>query len=177
VKLYRLPRVEEAEQSGAYQAFVAGNAGRRAGAQQAVATKKAGLLAKVESWQITVPLLPFEKVRRKAIRSYNDFHEPLAWKRGYDFYPARLESDPEFLNRIMVNELRHNLSEYDAKIVALFGKTGKREAYVILNRKIHESIAAAYPELREACEKKIQEKSGDPAGFFAAEPGSMSKVQ
>jgi len=167
-KLYLLSRVEEAEQSDTYRAFVAANAARVAGARRAVETKKAGLLAEVESWPIAVPSLPFEQVQRNAIRSSNDYHEPLAWKRGYDFDPARRDSDPDFLDRITVNYLRHNLSEHDEKIVALFGKTGKHEAYVILNRKIHEAIAATFPEIRDECDRKIRLKSGEPERFFTS---------
>jgi len=69
------------------------------------------------------------------------------------------------LRRITVNHLRHNLSDYDRRLDDLFGKVGKSEAYIILNRKIYTSIADTYPDLAEECERQMYRKSGTHVEF------------
>lgn len=160
-KLYRTSRVEAAEQSAAYQAFVAGNAGRRGGARKAVATKRDRLLQELATWQIVLRPKPYETVVDAAIRAYNRFHEDLYYDRGHEYEPASRDSSPEFLQRITVNHLRHNLSNYEARLDALFGRVGKQEAYRILNAKIYERIAAEYPMLKEECERQLRRKNGE----------------
>jgi hypothetical protein len=64
---------------------------------------------------------------------------------------ARRNSDPEFLQRITINYIRHQHSEYDEQLEHIFGKVGTAEAYLALNRKIADAIEEKYPVLREAC--------------------------
>ena len=102
-----------------------------------------------------------EVVVDAAIRAYNRFHEDLYYDRGHEYEPASRDSSPEFLQRITVNHLRHNLSNYEARLDALFGRVGKQEAYRILNAKIYERIAAEYPMLKEECERQLRRKNGE----------------
>ena len=154
-----LSRVEAAERSPEYLAFVAGNAGRRSGAKKAVETKREQLLKDLAGWKIVLRAKPYETVVDAAIRSYNRFHEDLYYDRGHRYEPAARDSSLEFLQRITVNHLRHNLSNYDSRLEALFGKVGKQEAYQILNRKIYAKIAEEYPLLQGECERQMQRKS------------------
>lgn len=164
VKLYLLSRVKAAERSPEYLAFVAKNAGRRSGAKKAVETKRERLLKELAGWQIALRTKPYGAVVDAAIQSYNEFHEDLYYDRGHGYEPAARDSSPEFLQRITVNHLRHNLSNYDARLDALFGKVGKQEAYRLLNAKIYAKIAEEYPLLRDECERQMQRKSNCPSG-------------
>lgn len=168
MRLYRLARVEAAEQSDDYRAYAAATAGRRTGAKRAAATKRERLLAEVEAWRIEVPAMDLERVRRRAIRAYNDYHEMLLFERGHDYERATLGSDRAFLDRITVNYLRHELTPYDDRLRDLFGRVGTREGYAILNRKIHAAIAAAYPDLIDACDNKIRAATGDTEASICA---------
>jgi hypothetical protein len=57
-------------------------------------------------------------------------------------------NDLDFLARITVNYIRHELSEYDQDLMGLWGRVGKGEAYLRLNKKSYAAIAAQYPELK-----------------------------
>lgn len=119
------------------------------------------LLQELATWQIVLRPKPYETVVDAAIRAYNRFHEDLYYDRGHEYEPASRDSSPEFLQRITVNHLRHNLSNYEARLDALFGRVGKQEAYRILNAKIYERIAAEYPMLKEECERQLRRKNGE----------------
>ena len=77
---------------------------------------------------------------------------------NYDFTPATTDSDSVFLNRVIVNYLRHNLSNYDSKLDDIFGKVGKSEAYRIINTKIYAKIAEVYPVLKDECDNQLMSK-------------------
>lgn len=158
--LFLVDRVVAAEQTDAYRQFTEKNKNRVTGAKKAVKTKKERLLEELMGWQINVKKKKYHKVVRNAINSYNSFHHMLNVERGHEYIKASKNSDPEFLRRITVNYLRHNLSSYEERLDDLFGKVGKTEAYIILNRKIYESIAKAYPDLAEECERQMYRKSG-----------------
>jgi hypothetical protein len=134
--LFLVDRVVAAEQTDAYRQFTEKNKNRVTGAKKAVKTKKERLLEELMGWQINVKKKKYHKVVRNAINSYNSFHHMLNVERGHEYIKASKNSDPEFLHRITVNYLRHNLSSYEERLDDLFGKVGKTEAYIILNRKI-----------------------------------------
>ncbi|MFA5445678.1 MAG: hypothetical protein WC262_11975 [Bacteroidales bacterium] len=160
-KLYLTSRVEAAEQSDAYRAFVAGNAGRRTGARKAVTTKRDRLMQDLAGWQIVLRPKPYKTVLDAAIRAYNRFHEDLYYDRGHNYEPASRESSPEFLERITVNHLRHRLTNYDTRLEVLFGRVGKQEAYQVLNEKIYAKIAEGYPMLADECARQLRRKRGE----------------
>lgn len=159
MRLYLKSRVEETEKSEAYQKFLGENAGRVASARKAVDTKKEKLLKELSGWTIVLKAKPYQKVIAAAIRSYNEFHEEMLYERGHDYTPAKADSDPEFLQRITVNYLRHELSDYDDRLEALFGKVGKDDAYRILNKMIYDKIADTYSELRDECNRQMMRKN------------------
>jgi len=116
--------------------------------QKAIETKKQKLLDLINSIQITVKKVP--NVLREAIDSYNNFHESLIDEdgeplKGYD-NRASYDDDEEFLDRITLNYIRHNLTEYDESLSLLIGKVGKEEAYRLLNKRVTEAIKQVYPE-------------------------------
>jgi hypothetical protein len=156
MRLYLLGRVEEIERSEGFIVAKQIVEPRKVGAAKAVATKKAVLLREVSGWVIVVGKQ--ENLLRNAITSYNEFNGEIAFERCHDFTPASESGDKEFLHRILVNYIRHNLSDYDERIERMFGKVGKQEAYEILNRKIYAAIAVTYPDLVEECERQLSRK-------------------
>lgn len=152
MRLYLKARVEEAEETEKFIEFLESGKKRKTGSRKAVETKKQRLLKEVGSWDIEIQ--KEDDIQGKVISSYNEFKEEMLFERGHEYTPASRNSSKDFLNRITVNYIRHNLSEYDNKLDVLFGRVGKTEAYRLLNKKIHAKIAEIYPRLSEECNAK-----------------------
>lgn len=155
VRLYLKSRVEAVERSEAYQNFLLKNANRVSGARKAAETKKLRLLEEVAGWTIELEARPYPEIVEAAIEAYNSYRKMLYYDRARDYTPANTDSDPEFLQRITVNYLRHELSDYEYRLRVLFGKVGKTEGYRILNKKIYDKIASTYPQLRDECNRQM----------------------
>ncbi|MDD2741263.1 MAG: hypothetical protein PHV02_03260 [Rhodocyclaceae bacterium] len=146
--LYREVRVLEAEGSAAFAAAQDGIQKRKAAGKKAVETKIEKLMLAVAEMRVTVQHVGIDKVRRDAIRSYNDWH----WD---SCMPASLKSEPEFLDRITVNYIRHELTDYDYALEEVAGKVGVQIAIDTIRDKIYASIANAYPVLAQECKKQL----------------------
>jgi hypothetical protein len=84
-----------------------------------------------------------------------------AKERGKEYFVrdrASVHSDKDFLDRITVNYIRHELSVYDEKIDDLFGKIGKHEAFELLNQKIYTEIGRVFPRLRKEARRQLKAK-------------------
>jgi len=153
VKLYLISRVEESEASGEWIASHSKLARRRQGAQKAVDTKRTALMEAANRLQMRVPSLGPDKLIKRAVNAYNDRQD---YRGGFRY--ASVQCDPEFLNRITVNFLRHECSSYERQLEQTYGKIGVRDAYGVINAKIYAAISAAYPELAGECERQLREK-------------------
>ena len=158
MKLYLKSRVDDIEKTPAYLQFNEKNINRINGAKNAVDTKRTRLLSEVNNWQIQVKEKSLETQIKNAVRSYNNFHEDISYERGGEFIPADVGADQSFLNRITVNYIRHNMSHYDNKLDRLFGKVGKYDAYIILNKKIYAKISEVYPMFADECKRQLHRK-------------------
>lgn len=67
-----------------------------------------------------------------------------------------LSPNTETLERWMVNFIRHNLCEYDDKLLDLFGLIGKSELYQRLKSETLSRIAGVYPELEAECKRQAK---------------------
>ena len=99
----------------------------------------------MDGWRPSVDAGSLDDVRAQAIVHYN----ARRWIRDLDVEPepARLTSDPQFLERITVNYLRHAVSDYDDVLADLTRRVGKDEAYICVRTKVLEEIARVYPKL------------------------------
>lgn len=149
MKLYLLERVTAVEHSTEYQRFLKKNTGRITGAQKAVDTKKDRLIKEVMTWDIQLKPERSHTITQSAIQAYNKFHQDEQVSHNNNI---------SFLNRITVNYLRHKLTNYDEKLNVLFGKVGKDEAYVLLNKKIYKKISDQYPDLSSECHRQLMQK-------------------
>lgn len=104
------------------------------------------LINVVDSVKIRVNVIPLERARKNAMRSYNS-------RQKGNFIPATEVSDKDFLDRITVNYLRHNETKYD-EISRLLKLSSEKEAYSLLRVKTLRKIAEKYPELKKECRRQ-----------------------
>lgn len=149
LKLYLKSRVKAVENSLEYWRYLHKTAVSPKGDQKHGLTKKEQLIKEVNSWVIVLRREPSHTIVQSAIHEYNKSH------------PGGLPSHnitASFLNRITVNYLRHKLTNYDDRLRVLYGKGGKNEAYVLLNKRIYEKISEQYPELSSECHRQLTQK-------------------
>ncbi|MEU9861414.1 hypothetical protein AB0D99_11085 [Streptomyces sp. NPDC047971] len=144
VRLYRLERVEAVERTPEF-ARCAAVAGRRSAAARAGAeARRQAVLAAIRAEPIRVPRLPAAELERRAVR-----HRHLLGARS----PGGVAAGA--LVRWQVSFLRHALSRYETLLDGLYGATGRAEAERLLDRRLYEAIAAAYPALATECGRRI----------------------
>ncbi len=146
--LYCVARIEQAEAGSEFAQAQASIAKRKVAAAKAVTTKTAKLMVAIKAMPITVQQLGLAEARRQAIDSYN------MRGRGESF--ASNADDPTFLERITVNFIRHELTEYDVALWEVAGKTGIAGAVAEIRRRVYSAIAQAYPALSEECGRQIE---------------------
>ncbi len=156
MRLYTASRVEAAGSCEDWKTAVA-RARTRSEVGKAVAARKAADLVKeAEQLPITVTRLPLDQLRKRAIASYNAFHEELLWERGHDYETADAQSDPAFLERITVNYIRHHLTAYDTHLEEVAGRIGVSQAIATIRRRVYAAIEATHPEYAEECQRQPQ---------------------
>lgn len=155
MRLYRLARVTAVEEADQWSDLIAKATARRMAAARAAETKTRALLAELEGMEFTVPRMPSADLVRKACANYNERREE---RDDWDALPATPNSDAAFLDRIMVNYLRHRKSRYEKKLEEVKGRVGVGEAYLEINNRIYQAIADAYPELAEECRRQMERK-------------------
>ena len=149
--LYSVERVEKAEASEEFRAAQDSLARRRIAAKKAVATKTDNLLALVAAMPITVEKLSLARVRKDAIDSYNHRSNGLSFASNGD--------DAAFLRRIMVNYIRHELTQYDNSLWEAAGKTGAHHAVQAIRQRVYQAIAEAYPALAAECDEQFKTRT------------------
>lgn len=120
---------------------------RKLAAAKAVATKTARLVQAIQAMPITVERLKLSRLQQLAIDSYN------ARSSGHSF--ASRNDDPAFLERITVNFVRHELTQYDQALWEAAGKTGIAQAVTEIRRRVYGAIAQAYPSLCDECARQL----------------------
>jgi hypothetical protein len=160
-QLYALARVEACEQEDGWKQEAAKAAARSLVGKTVAARKAAELVAQAETLPITVRRLPLDTLLRRAIASYNAFHEELLWERGHDYERASEQSDPAFLERITVNFIRHELTEYDEGLEEVAGRIGVDEAAALIRQRVYAEIARIYPEYADECKRQIRFRHGE----------------
>jgi hypothetical protein len=150
MRLYAAERVAAAEADPRFAERKAISAKRSAVSAAVADRKRDELLAQAAAVRAQVPRMTRERLIREACDSYNAHRAA----RG-DASMAMPGSDPEFLERISVNYLRHELTGYESELAALFGKTGRSEASAVIRECVYDAIADAYPELAAECTRQL----------------------
>lgn len=150
--LYLLSRVVAAEATPEFRQAQAALAKRKAASRKAVKTKVDKLMADIEAMVVEVEAIPVGALKRHAIQAYNEWNSM-----SY----ATHHSDKDFLERIMVNYIRHNLTDYDYALEETAGRTGKAVAIATIRYKIFSAIAEAYPMFKHECDRQLARKEHD----------------
>ena len=129
MKLYKIKRAERIERSEKFIKEMESISKRKTAARKAVETKTAKTIEWANTLKINVPTLDKDKLLKKAIHHYEQFHET---------YVGSI--DDEFANRISTNYIRHECTNYDRVLGALGGKVGRAKAYEILKEKVNQTI-------------------------------------
>lgn len=122
---------------------------RRKAAQKATKTRQEKLLNNINKLEITVPRYDLPTLRQTACDHYNSH-----WTNSRDYKRAAPDDDQDFLDRITVNFLRHELSCYEAQLVEITGKVGKQVGYEQLKQRVLNAIAETYPDLSDECDRQ-----------------------
>jgi hypothetical protein len=148
VRLWSAKRVTEVEASPEFAARRAGSK-RRAAAPTAAAGRKPGdlLPGRIRAVPVTVPRMS----RGDVIRRSCEHHNQRAAVRDDPMASASPGDDPEFLGRITVSYLRHEVTGYEAELAGLSGRIGRAEAAKLIRACVLDAIAEAYPWLADEC--------------------------
>jgi hypothetical protein len=149
-RLYLVVRVEQAEQVSAFLDAKGKAQVRRARGQAIAARKVEAMQAWVAALQIMVPRFDAERLCQQACAHYT----------RRSFLRATPADDQAFLQRITVNYLRHEMTDYEALLEQTFGRVGADEAHLGVARRVFAAIAEAYPGLADECARQVQRRLG-----------------
>lgn len=155
---YFLPRIERIETTDDFKTAQTAYLTRRDAGKRAAKKQTEKRLEKARTMIIRVRRLPETEVLDAAIDHYNFRQSSRHWHDydDYDYFtPADRDSDPQFLARISVNYIRHELTSYDSKLFAQRGRIGGDAAVPIIRRRVFEEIACAYPHLEGECDRQM----------------------
>lgn len=152
--LYSEPRVIAAEKSDAFARAQANIAKRKLAGQKSVRTKIATLLAAVDAMPVFVKKIDEGRLRRIAVDAYNELH----WDSDM---PASVRSDSLFLDRICVNFIRHELTNYDVSLEETAGKVGVAAALSKIRTKVYSAIERVYPMFSQECKNQLHKRCID----------------
>ena len=117
----------------------------------AVETKRAALMQQVLEMQVSVETRPEHWVRRAAIEANNEWH--------WDGDGAAEDAPAEFLERITVNFIRHNLTAYDRALEEVAGRVGIASAVRSKDLLSHRrAIGESYPALADECSRQLMRR-------------------
>ena len=153
IKLFLIKNIEAIEKSYEFQQYKKLVLRRKASAKKGVRTKTKKMLQKINT--LLIEIKKINDVTDLAIKNYNQWNAQKA--RDVEFV-SRQSVSQEFLDRISVNYIRHNLTKYDYNIQELYGKVRKQEAYDLERFLVFTEIAKAYPEFANECRRQYLQK-------------------
>ncbi len=151
VKLFLISRVEEVEATEAWKQAKEAADKRSASARRGVATKVQDLLDEAEAVEIDIPIMSRGLLVRLACDANNSRHH-TKW--------VSPKSEPEELNHIIVNYLRHEHILYDMLLYSNCGRIGHAAANMYFRRRVYNLIAQTYPELSDECLRQFERRHG-----------------
>ena len=131
MRLYLKQRVIDGEKTKEFADHYAKHQKRSAVASKVSGTKKAAMIDWANSIQIPVSIMPWDTLLREAYRSYNEHNEGKDdYDRTRSVDAATQQSDQAFLERIVVNYLRHQPLQTEIlglsqKFVDVFGEADR----------------------------------------------------
>jgi len=171
IRLYRVERVEAAEQSEEFKTVAAAAVRRSVAAKVAAQRRRREVLARITAEPIEVLRLAPRRLEQLAVEYRRRRDEE---KRAYE-RPSHVageatdtSADHRAPNRPVpdhwkVDYLRHRLTRYDELLDGVRGSTGRSAAEELLRRRIYAAIAEAYPDLERECERQLSERECGPS--------------
>lgn len=159
--LYFIPRIERIEQTEEFKSahekyLTRRNAGKLAAKKQAEERIKSA-----RTMPIRIRRVPVEQLLEDAMDHFNRRRHWRDWDDDnyFEFKPADQNSAREFLERIQVNYIRHELTSYDSKLLAQRGRIGGDDAVQIIRRRVFFEISYAYPHLENECFRQMRSRN------------------
>lgn len=160
MQLFEVHRIRQIERTEEFRREMEKVEKRRAVAKRVTEERHAATLAKVAA--LPPPELPSrspEELRNLAIHHYND----LCAAREHHEKFASTSDSAEFLERITVNFVRHELTDYEKSLQVLHGQVGASDARMEVAERILDAIAEAYPWLGHECDRQAMARWTDAA--------------
>lgn len=156
MKLYSEEYIDTILKSSEFVNLVGKNINRRLGALKSTTTKVERLMRDIDNLNITIKRI--ENVELLALHQYNEYNIT-------QLRLANVKDDVRFLDRLCVNYIRHELTNYDNSLDFTVGKVGKYKAFNRINEKIYTRIKEVYPQYSEECDRQLKIKIGDDLGW------------
>lgn len=156
MKLYSEEYIDTILKSSEFVNLVGKNINRRLGALKSTTTKVERLMRDIDNLNITIKRI--EKLELLALHQYNEYNIT-------QLRLANVKDDVRFLDRLCVNYIRHELTNYDNSLDFTVGKVGKYKAFNRINEKIYTRIKEVYPQYSEECDRQLKIKIGDDLGW------------
>ena len=152
MKLYSEEYIDTILKSSEFVNLVGKNINRRLGALKSTNTKVEKLMRDIDNLNITIKRI--ENVELLALHQYNEYNIT-------QLRLANVKDDVRFLDRLCVNYIRHELTNYDNSLDFTVGRVGKYKAFNRINEKIYTRIKEVYPQYSEECDRQLKIKIGD----------------
>lgn len=143
IKLYFQKRIEDIEREESFIQLKAKAAIRQISAKKSIAQRKEKFLSEISKYQPEIPVIPKEELFERAKKHYEEIN---LYK--YDKLRNLMNPDDDFIVRISINYIRHELSDYESQLAVIAKKVGVDDAYQIIREKVNEEIIKVYPYLK-----------------------------
>ena len=124
---------------------------RRKSSEKMVETKKDNLLIQISEFPISVEIIPRYELVPLVIDDYNN-------RNYYKDYLTLRDLDQSTLERLTVNYIRHNLTEYEDHLYTIGDQVGKKEGARLLKEITNNCIGESYPDLTRECALQLRRR-------------------
>lgn len=151
MKLYKISRVESIEKNEQFLIDFQKTILRRKSSAKMVETKKDNLLIQISEFPISVEIIPRYELVPLVIDDYNN-------RNYYKDYLTLRDLDQSTLERLTVNYIRHQLTEYEYHLYTIGDQVGKKEGARLLKEITNNCIGESYPDLTRECALQLRRK-------------------
>ncbi len=153
--LFSESRVLETEGEPSFEKLKRKSAERSIKAKDLAEGRRSKRIESIEEIEIPIEKADDEILLRLSIDNYNVLQ--LGKNSGLS-ESASVSSEPEFLERIQVNYIRHELTPYESLLAAQFRQIGRDEAERIIREKVLVKIGEVYPHLKDEADRQLHRK-------------------
>jgi len=151
MRLWSLETVLKVEQDPTFQEALAQAQRRREGGRKGALRRRELTLELARELPLEIERIPPDELLQLVQEDYWAYEG-----KRVEFKPW---GNPDPLrDRLCVNYLRHQATDYDLHLEILEGRTGTAEAYLVLWERITRAIEEAYPELRAEARRQYRER-------------------